>query len=117
LIDDENGAIVDERDGMLCGREDTIVGSDLGIGPAVAGERVSQPPELFLIGDMRGNGIRVDAHDLGVGAGKPGEFRLGCPQLIPSNRSEVEGVKQHDHVLPSVARKLKVALRFTRNAS
>ena len=110
LIDDKDGAIVDEWDRMLGGREDTIVGSNLGVRPTVASERVSQPSELLLVGDMRRNRIRVDAHDLGVGAGKPGGFCLGCPQLVPSNRREVERIECQDNIFAAVSRKLKLAL-------
>jgi hypothetical protein len=45
-----------------------------------------------LEGDMGEDRVGTDAHDLGVQAGKPGEFRLDCRQVLLSNRGKVKGV-------------------------
>ena len=110
LVHNEDRAIVDEGYLMLCGRKDTIIRRCFGVRPAVRSEGELKTPKRLLEGDMGENRIGADAHDLGVQAGKPGEYRLECRQFVLSNRGEVKGVKADHHILATIGGKLKLAL-------
>ncbi len=69
---------------------------------------------MLLESDMAENGVRADAHDLGVQVSKAGEVRLDCRQLVLSNRGKVERVKSDHHILAPMGGKLKLTLRGAR---
>jgi len=110
LVHDENRPVIEERNRVLRRGKNAVRLGGLRVRPAVTGQRKAQPAEVLLKGNVRWNRIRVDAHDLGVEAGKLGEVRLRCRQFVLSNRSEIERVEKYDDVLASVSRKLKLAL-------
>ena len=110
LIHNEDRAIVNEGDLVLCGGEDAIIRRCFRVGPAVCSEGELKTSKRFLESDVGKNRIGADAHDLGVQAGKPGEVRLDCRQFALSNRGEVKDVKADHHIFTTRTGKLKFAL-------
>jgi hypothetical protein len=102
LIHNEHGAVIHERYLMLGRREYAVSFRRFGIRPSVGRQRELQTSQGFLKGDVRENCIGIDAHDLGVQAGKLGEVHLNCRQFILSNRSEIESIETDHNIFPAI---------------
>jgi len=63
---------------MSCGREDAVIRGRFAVRPAIRRQRVFEAAQVLLESDMAENGVRADAHDLGVQVSKAGEVRLDC---------------------------------------
>jgi len=109
-VHNEDRAIVDERHLVFSGGKDTIIRRSLGVRPAICSEGKLETPKRFLERDMGENSVGTDAHDLGVQAGKPGEFRLDCRQVLLSNGGKVKGVEADHHILAAIGGKLELTL-------
>jgi hypothetical protein len=109
-VHNEDRAIVDEGYLVFGGRKDTIIRRSFGVRPAVRGQGKLETPERFLECDMGEDRVGTDAHDLGVQAGKPGELRLDCRQVLLSNGGKVKGVEADHHILAAIGGKLKLTL-------
>ncbi len=86
------------------------------VGPAIRGKGKTQSAELLLkrlVGEDR---VGRNAQDLGVGGDEAGQISLDRRQLVPSNRGEIERVKQEHDVSTAKRGELKLALPFAGHA-